>query len=242
MHMMGASPFLYRIPPYETADTVISSAGCAGSGAAGGVVEVGSAAGGVVEVGSATGGSVTGGTVEAGSVAGGSVTGGIVEVGSVAGGSVTGGTIEVGSGAGGVVEVGSGAGASAEEGSAGGKVSSGTAEEGSGDSSVSEVFSVSYIVASVSSVEVLSGGVSVSVSAMLLVSRADSQADCDSAAAEKDMVRLVSDSGSFVCDGIALDVSVSVMLRSAEHPHNIPAAKMSISSLLIFMCLIILQI
>ena len=231
--MMGASLFLYRIPPYETADTVISSEGCAGSGAAGGVVEVGSAAGGVVEVGSAAGGSVTGGTVEVGSVAGGSVTGGTVEVGSVAGGSVTGGTVEVGSGAG----------ASTEEGSAGGKVSSGTAEEGSGDSSVSEAFSVSSIVVSVSSAEVLSGGVSVSVSAILLVSRADSQADCDSDAAEKNMVRLVSDSGSFVCDGIALDVSVSVMgLRSAEHPHNIPAAKMSISSLLIFMCLIILQI
>ena len=183
--MMGASPFLYRIPPNETADTVIAgSEGCAGSGAAGGVVEVGSAAGGVVEVGSAAGGSVAGGTVEVGSVAG-----------------------------------------------------------GSGDSSVSEAFSVLSIVVSVSSAEVLSGGVSVSVSAMLLVSRADSQADCDSDAAEKNMVRLVSDSGSFVCDGIALDVSVSVMgLRSAEHPHNIPAAKMSISSLLIFMCLIILQI
>jgi len=218
MHMMGASPFLYRIPPYETADTVIAgSEGCVGVGAAGGLVEVGSAAGGVVEV-----GSVAGGVVEVGSVAGGSVAGGTIEVGSVAGGSVTGGTVEVGS-------------------AAGGSVAGGTAEVGSGDSSVSEAFSVSSIVVSVSSAEVLSG--SVSVSAMLLVSRADSQADCDSVAAEKDMVRLVSDSGSFVCDGIALDVSVSVMgLRSAEHLHNIPAAKMSISSLLIFMCLIILQI
>ena len=103
MHMMGASPFLYRIPPYETADTVISSEGCAGSGAAGGLVEVGSAAGGVVEVGSAAGGSVAGGTVEVGSGAG-----GVAIVGSATGGSVTGGTAEVGSAAGGTAEGGSG--------------------------------------------------------------------------------------------------------------------------------------